>query len=78
MGELVYPEYTTQGIILLNMADIIQAKATFMLHQHQRFDEHRGLIAPVTAGCWKVVINALIEAQGIHHLSNSQQTGTGA
>ena len=33
LGELVYPEYSTQGVILLNMADIIQAKAAFMLHQ---------------------------------------------
>ena len=78
LGELVYPEYSTQGVILLNMADIIQAKAAFMLHQHQRLDEHRGLIAPVTAGCWNVVINALIEVQGVYHLSNRQQNGTGA
>ena len=53
LGELVYPECSTQSVILLNMADIIQAKAAFMLHQHQRFDERRGLIAPATAGAGK-------------------------
>ena len=62
---------------IANVANIVQMKTAFMLHQDQCLDELGGLIPPVAFRLGKMLINAFGEVQRVHQLSRGQQTGPG-
>ena len=43
LGKFIHIQHSTQCLIILKVANLIQVKTAFMLHQDKGLDEFRGL-----------------------------------
>ena len=59
LGKFLHIQHSIQCLIILNMANLIQVKTAFMLHQDEDFGEFRGTATTITFRPGEVFINSL-------------------
>ena len=71
-GNVIKTQYGAQCIVVMEMPNIVQMKAAFVMHPHKSFNEGRGWKAAIASRWREVFINTFGQLQRVHQLSNGQ------